>query len=406
MSARRPVRANAGEAIEVRLTVNGTPVALWVPARVTLADALREHLGLSGTHLGCEHGVCGMCTVLVDGEAARSCLLFAVQCDGLEVLTVEGLGTPQDQHPLQRAFSHHHALQCGFCTPGFLLSSYDLLVHRPDVREEELPHELSGVLCRCTGYRNILAAVADVADAYRDGVPGPRGCAARALTGRRQPGPARAGERTSPELPSEVVPARVPAVAPTATIDVAAADLAAPVERVWAVLDDVETLARCLPGADLTERLGGDRCRGRAHVLLGPIRLSFEGVAEVVEREPGDRRLRVLAQGRDAGGDRTQADIRLRAEPSGTGTMLRAEAAVYLSGRIAIFGRALAGDVTRRLFERFAEQVNEAAMTGTAPPSHSAAPSAFQLALGAAAGSLRRAARHVRDRLRHRSPLP
>ena len=161
------------------LTVNGTQRTLALPPRVTLADALRDHLGLTGTHVGCEHGVCGMCTVLVDGQAARSCLLFACQLDGAEVLTVEGLGRPAELHPLQQAFGRHHALQCGFCTPGFLLSAYDLLVHKPDVAEEELPAELSGVLCRCTGYRNILTAVADVARSHPEGITGPLNCAPR-----------------------------------------------------------------------------------------------------------------------------------------------------------------------------------------------------------------------------------
>ena len=160
------------------MTVNGTQVKVTVPPRVTLADALREQLGLTGTHLGCEHGICGMCTVLVDGQAARSCLLFASQLDGAEVLTVEGLGQPAELHPPQQAFGRHHALQCGFCTPGFLLSAYDLLTHKPGVAQEELAGELSGVLCRCTGYRNILSAVAEVARTHHAGVPGPLNCAA------------------------------------------------------------------------------------------------------------------------------------------------------------------------------------------------------------------------------------
>jgi carbon-monoxide dehydrogenase small subunit len=147
-----------------------------VAPRVTLADALRDHLGLTGTHLGCEHGICGMCTVLVNGEAARSCLLFACQLAGADVITVEGLGRQDDLHPLQEAFGRHHALQCGFCTPGFLLSAFDLLTHHPSVTDEELPAELSGVLCRCTGYRNIRTAVAEVAEAYRDGLPDPINC--------------------------------------------------------------------------------------------------------------------------------------------------------------------------------------------------------------------------------------
>jgi len=166
----------ASQSAVTNMTVNGTQVTVKAPPRVTLADALRDHLGLTGTHLGCEHGICGMCTVLVDGQAARSCLLFACQLDGAEVLTVEGLGRPGELHPLQEAFGRHHALQCGFCTPGFLLSAYDLLRHKPEVTEEELAGELSGVLCRCTGYRNILSAVADVARTHPDGLPGPQNC--------------------------------------------------------------------------------------------------------------------------------------------------------------------------------------------------------------------------------------
>jgi len=174
------VTVSADQRATTHLTVNGTPVALSLPPRVTLADALRDHLGLTGTHLGCEHGICGMCTVLLDGQAARSCLLFACQLDGAEVLTVEGLGRPGELHPLQQAFGRHHALQCGFCTPGFLLSAYDLLIHRSHVTEDELAEELSGVLCRCTGYRNIVSAVAEVARTHPDGITGPLNCARQA----------------------------------------------------------------------------------------------------------------------------------------------------------------------------------------------------------------------------------
>ncbi len=180
--ATRP-RHPATDRIPTKLTVNGAEVTVEAPPRVTLADALRDDLGLTGTHLGCEHGICGMCTVLVDGQAARSCLLFACQLDGAEVMTVEGLGRPGELHPLQQAFGRHHALQCGFCTPGFLLSAYDLLTHHPEVTEEELPAELSGVLCRCTGYRNIVAAVADVARTHPAGLPGPLNWAIPASAG-------------------------------------------------------------------------------------------------------------------------------------------------------------------------------------------------------------------------------
>jgi aerobic-type carbon monoxide dehydrogenase small subunit (CoxS/CutS family) len=163
----------------IRLRVNGHDHELVVEARRTLADMLRHDLGYTGTHLGCEHGICGACTVILDGSPVRACLVFGVQADGASVRTVEGLaeGPDGELSDLQQAFSDHHALQCGFCTPGFLLSAYDLLRHYPGVTEEELPAQLSGVLCRCTGYRNILAAVADVGRT-RD-VPGPLNCPIR-----------------------------------------------------------------------------------------------------------------------------------------------------------------------------------------------------------------------------------
>ena len=196
-SAAAPRTCPADQSAVTEMTVNGKDVTVTASPRVTLADALRERLGLTGTHLGCEHGICGMCTVLVDGQAARSCLLFACQLDGAEVLTVEGLGRPGELHPLQQAFGRHHALQCGFCTPGFLLSAYDLLRHRPDVAGDELAAELSGVLCRCTGYRNILSAVAEVARTHPDGVPAPLNCSSRPLRGGRRGHGRRGGRRRS-----------------------------------------------------------------------------------------------------------------------------------------------------------------------------------------------------------------
>jgi carbon-monoxide dehydrogenase small subunit len=149
----------------VRMVVNGKQVERDVEPRRLLADVLREDLDLRGTHLGCEHGVCGACTVLVDGKPVRSCLMLAVQADGAEVTTVEGLaGVNGELHPLQQAFSDHHALQCGFCTPGFLLTASYLLEQGIDVDDEAALREaLSGNLCRCTGYHNIVDAVRDAA---------------------------------------------------------------------------------------------------------------------------------------------------------------------------------------------------------------------------------------------------
>jgi carbon-monoxide dehydrogenase small subunit len=143
----------------VTVTVNGTQYERAVEPRLLLSDFLRHELGLTGTHVGCEHGVCGACTVQFDGEPIRSCLMFAVQANGHEILTVEGLGTMDNLHPLQEAFREAHAVQCGFCTPGILMTLVPFLEQNPSLTEEEIREALSGNLCRCTGYQHIVDAV-------------------------------------------------------------------------------------------------------------------------------------------------------------------------------------------------------------------------------------------------------
>ena len=147
------------EKISISFTVNGTPSTGTVEPRLSLVDFLRYELGLTGTHVGCEHGVCGACTVLVNGQTVRSCLHFAVQANGTEVTTIEGLATEGGLHPLQQAFQEHHALQCGFCTPGMILAALELLRTTPSPTEEEIRVGLAGNLCMCTGYVNIVRAV-------------------------------------------------------------------------------------------------------------------------------------------------------------------------------------------------------------------------------------------------------
>jgi carbon-monoxide dehydrogenase small subunit len=368
----------AGETVPTRMTVNGTPVELSVQARVTLADVLREQLGLTGTHLGCEHGVCGMCTVLIDGSAVRACLLLACQADDAEITTVEGLGSAAELHPLQESFGKHHALQCGFCTPGFLMSSYDLLRHQPSVEAGELPAELSGVICRCTGYRTIVEAVAEVADRYRPGatetddlsaLPPPLNCARRVLIGRsvsqaagqitgdagtKADGDAR-GAASGSRHPDRII---LPDTEPTTTVDLNR-KVAAPFVDVARILADIPLLATCLPGAELTAELGDDWYQGRARVALGPVKLSFTGVAQVAERGKG--RVRLLAQGGDPASGQAQAEISLAIAPEGAGTTLRTNARLYLTGRIASFGRSLSDDVAAHMFDQFATAVGRAA---------------------------------------------
>jgi aerobic carbon-monoxide dehydrogenase small subunit len=152
-----------------RVTVNGKAHARIVESRLTLADFLRYELGLTGTHLGCEHGVCGACTVLVNGRSARSCLMFAVQANGCEVTTVEGLTPENGLSPLQQAFVDNHGLQCGFCTPGMLVTLTEFLRETPDPTEQEVREALTGNLCRCTGYAGIVKAALDAAQRLRNG---------------------------------------------------------------------------------------------------------------------------------------------------------------------------------------------------------------------------------------------
>jgi carbon-monoxide dehydrogenase small subunit len=149
--------------VNVRLTVNGTEHELDVEPRLLLVHALRDKLGLTGTHVGCDTSNCGACTVHFDGEAAKSCTILAVQADGAEITTIEGIGTEDNLHPMQEAFWNNHGLQCGYCTPGMIMSASALLVRNPNPTEEEVRQGLEGNLCRCTGYHNIVKSVLDAA---------------------------------------------------------------------------------------------------------------------------------------------------------------------------------------------------------------------------------------------------
>lgn len=400
---RAQARTEAGEVIEVSLRINGSAVSLRLPARVTLSDAIRDQLGLTGTHIGCEHGICGMCTVLVDGQAARACLLLAVQLDGADITTVEGLGRPHALHPLQESFGRHHALQCGFCTPGFLMSAYDLLRHNPEVTRPELPAELAGVLCRCTGYRNIIDAVDEVATAFRGGIPGPGNCVSRPLLGRSPVVGSAAGGAGSAArgdgmtaFPEQVT---LPGGEPTVDLHVTSELVSAPA-AVGRVLLDARRLVGCLPGAELSEKLGDNWYRGRARVFLGPVQLSFRGVAHVIEQS--SERMEITAKGDDPAGGGGVASVVIVARPSGSGTLLEADAKLFLTGRLASFGRSLLVDVSRRIFEDFARAIDRSA-TGVEPDAASGHPPGALPMLAVALGARLRAQftrlrRHARRR--------
>ncbi|WP_424765573.1 (2Fe-2S)-binding protein [Paenibacillus sp. sgz302251] len=163
------MKVSARERTDIQVRINGKDYKEQAEPRKLLSDFLREDCGLTGTHVGCEHGVCGACTVLVDGAAVRSCLMFAVQAEGAEIMTVEGLAEVGAAHPLQTAFSECHGLQCGFCTPGILMSAVDFLRTNPDPIEEEIKEMLSGHLCRCTGYKGIVEAIENASARRKDG---------------------------------------------------------------------------------------------------------------------------------------------------------------------------------------------------------------------------------------------
>ena len=155
--------------VPVTLTINGQDHSIDVEPRRTLVDAIREDCGQTGTHIGCEHGICGACTIILDDDAVRACLMFAIQADGKRIRTVEGLAQNGKMHPLQQAFMDCHGLQCGFCTPGFLMLATGVLEHEPDISDEDLLDVLSSNLCRCTGYQNIVKAVRAAAQELRAG---------------------------------------------------------------------------------------------------------------------------------------------------------------------------------------------------------------------------------------------
>jgi aerobic carbon-monoxide dehydrogenase small subunit len=161
--------------LDIKLTVNGKPKKASVPARLLLSDFVRQDLNLPGTHVGCEHGVCGACTILVNGEPVRSCLMFAAQVDGCEITTVESLGKASSLHPIQQAFWEEHGLQCGFCTPGMLMIAQDLLKRNPSPTEDEVKEVVSDNLCRCTGYQNIVNSIMKAAAKMREASPSKKG---------------------------------------------------------------------------------------------------------------------------------------------------------------------------------------------------------------------------------------
>lgn len=295
----------------VTLTINGSVVTREVQPRTHLADFLREDMQLTSVHLGCEHGVCGACTVLVDGAPQRTCIDFAAAADGVSIRTIESFDDDPVMAALRRAFSVHHGLQCGYCTPGVLATAYDIVTRLPGADPARIREELAGNLCRYTGYAGMVAAIHEVAanppsrpaDAVR--------AEPLAFAGVKQASPAApaaVAARAAPEADS------APYAEPTLPADAAEIALSEildlPADKAWAVLRDVETVAACLPGATLQAfDAGAGVARGVFAVAIGPMRASFEGAAKV-SFDDGERTGRIGGGGEDKS-SRTRADGQL-----------------------------------------------------------------------------------------------
>ena len=402
----------------VTLEINGSPLTAEVEPRTHLGDFLRDTVRLTGTHLGCEHGVCGACTVLLDGEPVRSCITFTVACEGRRITTVEGYDGDELMRLLRAAFTRHHALQCGYCTPGMLATARDIVLRLPDADEARVRRELAGNLCRCTGYMGIVAAIRDVLaslerepdpaitrlrERMRAGdapVPMPAAAGTGALHGAAKTMPvvfsarplavaapaAPAGAATAVAAVQAATPVRAeasyPAAEPAALtarkgthID-AAFDLPQPSEAVWDFMGDLPAVAGCLPGA-VIESQDGDRVKGRIAVKFGPMSAAFVGAARL-ERNDAERSAVLRGAGQDSlSQSRAQGDIAYRLEALGPGqTRVHVDMLYSLQGPLAQFSRSgLVKEFVRRMVADFGQQVAQRMAGGETAVQPGAAPS-------------------------------
>ena len=343
----------------ILLTVNGERVEAEVEPRTHLGDFLRESRLLTGTHLGCEHGGCGACTVEIDGAPARACITLAVACEGAEVRTIEGFDDDPLMARLRDAFVREHALQCGYCTPGMLIAARDIVQRLPGADEARLRRELEGNLCRCTGYVGIVRAVRSVI-----GEP----AVAEQAAAQTAPG------EPAPEPPPRVPPPPSVAAPSKADLPAGATRLSQnfvihrPRAEVWALFRDVEAMAGCMPGAMLTAPPAKGRVKGRIAVGLGPIRAAFAGEAKISFDDDALAGT-IAGSGRDgATGSGARGEVTFALHEEGpAATRVEIEIAYALSGALAHFGRReIAVGVAQALTDAFAANM-EARLTGGAP---------------------------------------
>ena len=355
------------------LTINGRVVRTAVEPRTHLADFLRESENLTGTHLGCEHGVCGACTVLIDGEPARSCITYAVACEGANITTIEGLDDDEIVRELRAAFSREHGLQCGYCTPGMLVSARDVVLRAEAPSEREIRLVMSGNLCRCTGYVGIVRAIGSTIAARRA-----RGIAA--ITRQRGLGPVGSGygvatsEPVSERPRASVAADRGGALPPLLDFQPAVSFeqtflVHHPVDEVWDFFGRLPDVVACLPGAALTGEPGDRQVRGRMRIKVGPLAADFHGVAEIA-RDDATYSGAIRGSGRDsrsASATRGSIRYRLRATTESS-TDVELSIGYTLTGPLAQFSRTdLVQDIAARLIQAFVARL-EARLSGQAPP--------------------------------------
>jgi carbon-monoxide dehydrogenase small subunit len=353
----------------IELTVNARAIKASVQPRTHLADFLRDNLNLTGTHLGCEHGVCGACTLLLDDMPARSCITYAVACDGARVTTIEGLDDDEITAELRAAFTREHALQCGYCTPGMLIAARDLVLRLPAPDEHSIRVGLSGNLCRCTGYVGIVRAVRSVIDQRRQ-----RGITPIPGGGRLALGPVGSGNATNPAVsesagrPAAKTEARHENSGAPAIPDFTPAKIfkdhftvAFPPGKVFDMLGDVAQVATCLPGASLTAVPTPERVEGMIRVKLGPISANFRGAARI-ERDVENLSGRIVGIGSDQRSrSSTQGEIRYHLVPIEQGAATRVELSIgySLKGMLAQIARdGLVRDLAARLTADFARNLD------------------------------------------------
>jgi aerobic carbon-monoxide dehydrogenase small subunit len=371
---------------QISLKVNGQPVSSSVEPRTHLADFLRESRDLTGTHLGCEHGVCGACTILVDGVPVRSCITYAVACDGAEVVTIEGLDHDEITGELRDSFKREHALQCGYCTPGMLVSARDLVMRSPAPDEQDIRVAMSGNLCRCTGYVGIIRAIRSVIAERRA-----RGIAPISGGGRSTVGPAGSGHASEEGTNASVrraVPAPQSRPAPTSKSKPSIDRLwtpqvsfdqnfvvAYPRQQVWDMFGRVQDIASCLPGASLTGEPTPEHVEGQIRVKVGPIAAEFRGEAEI-ERDESSYSGQIIGVGSDKRStSTTRGMISYRLLPAGDGqsTEVAVTIGYTLTGMLAQVGRAnIVQDVAARLTAAFVQNL-EARLGGKAAANLSSA---------------------------------